>query len=755
MVFDGTVEDGREVVNFMQAIIAMLEGEVAVEFPAAQRRDGAGTLTGVRAALDILLRDPGVDVVLAMDPVASHDLAHRTHLPKPAIALQVVDMDLQGLPYQQGTSGISNLTYVVAPGYFFDALSGLHALVPFKRLAMFVDSRLLDLLPELPERAERQAALLGVAIDVLPLASDTTATLAALPETADAVLLAPARLPRPFLSGLAEGIRARHLPGFTLNGRKDVAAGLMAGFTSDSLASKTPRVASVLRRIAAGENAGTLPVTHTGPWRPTVNLTTIVEVGTWPDREALAAAERLNDPSERGRHLTLAGAVEQAVTANLALRAGLSTLNAGAARVEEVRAPLHPQLTTGGRGVVIDSDRAEAAAGLQPEVSVQGVTTLSQILYDEQARAELDQEKDLHRGRHASYDTLRLDIATEAATRYLEVLRAETVVAVREQDLERSLRHRSLATERQATGLAEGSETFRWERETATSQTRLEEARSRAKQARIELVRVLHAPLEEPFTTVESGLDDPALLVSDPRFLRFLDTERGFETFRDFMIIEGVARTPELRRLEADVQAARRAVRAAERAFFLPTVEMDGNLVGTGARSGAGTQPLAQDDWDWTVQVAARFPILTGGERTATLRRAREELKARELLRDAGEEAVEARIRAATHQAGFSLAAIPLSRKAAQAARLALERTDDDYERGDARLVDLVDAQNATLTSELEAAQAVYASLIDLLQLQRAAGQSDFFLSQNQREGWFQRLETFFSDEGVSPPPAP
>jgi len=85
---------------------------------------------------------------------------------------------------------------------------------------------------------------------------------------------------------------------------------------------------------------------------------------------------------------------------------------------------------------------------------------------------------------------------------------------------------------------------------------------------------------------------------------------------------------------------------------------------------------------------------------------------------------------------------------AADAAHRNLELVSDSYERGVVSILDLLDAQNAALVSDQVAANSVFDFLIDLMEVQRAAVNFDFFLSAADRAAWFERLERFFADSG-------
>ncbi|MEQ8659250.1 MAG: hypothetical protein RLW62_00385, partial [Gammaproteobacteria bacterium] len=73
----------------------LLEGEHTVRFPAALQRDGDWAVARIAHALDALLADPRVDVVLTSGLIATHLAAHRDVLPKPVIGMVVADPVLQ------------------------------------------------------------------------------------------------------------------------------------------------------------------------------------------------------------------------------------------------------------------------------------------------------------------------------------------------------------------------------------------------------------------------------------------------------------------------------------------------------------------------------------------------------------------------------------------------------------------------------------------------------------------------------------
>jgi hypothetical protein len=59
---------------------------------------------------------------------------------------------------------------------------------------------------------------------------------------------------------------------------------------------------------------------------------------------------------------------------------------------------------------------------------------------------------------------------------------------------------------------------------------------------------------------------------------------------------------------------------------------------------------------------------------------------------------------------------------------------------------DLLDAQNSAVRSELNAANAVYDFLLDLVEVQRAAGRLEWFRSEEDRNAWIGRIRAYFEE---------
>ncbi|MFI5323819.1 MAG: TolC family protein, partial [Thermodesulfobacteriota bacterium] len=152
------------------------------------------------------------------------------------------------------------------------------------------------------------------------------------------------------------------------------------------------------------------------------------------------------------------------------------------------------------------------------------------------------------------------------------------------------------------------------------------------------------------------------------------------------------------------------------------------------------------DNTEWTVQIQALFPLFSGGAKIADYKKARSELSRLNYEKDSTTEKVEEQIRMALNNSGASYPSIGFALNAAEAAHKNLDLVTDTYSRGVASIIDLLDAQNAALSADLNAANSVYNFLIDLMNVQRASGKFEFFTSPKEREEWFRMLSEYYNE---------
>lgn len=766
----GTVLDGGDAadVEFRAAVQEeaerLLGTRFAVSFPEEKQLVGDRSAEAARRNLDALLADPEIDAVLALGLASSAYAGRQPVLAKPVVAALVGVPEIQGIPVavrerplagrsgveRVRVSGVPNLSYVTHSQDLVREVEAFREIAPFSELALLLLETIEDEFPAVREIVARELEPVGVGAAVVPVGASVEQALARLPDEAEAVMLTGMpQLDDSEFRDLVGALHERGLPTWSLEGQGDVRRGVLASLNVERNALfLVRRIALNLFDILRGEEAAEIPVDFVTDEQITINLASARAVGISPTFRLLTEAELVDDTGPRTiRRVSLADVVREAESVNLDLAAAERMVAAGLEQVREARSSLLPQASVSGRGTFIDEDRASVFQGAR---QVLGGVGVRQTLYSERARSGYDIERQSQIMREEERFRTRLDIVADAARQYLEVLRAKTVEDIQKTNLALTRSNLALAEARVEIGAAGRGEALRWRSQLAQNRRSVLAAAARRSQAEIAVNRLLDRPLEEPFDTVEAGLDDPELTVNFEVLGPFIERPSAFERLREFMTEEALSASPELRRLDAAILVQERLLLANRRAFFLPTVNLDAQL--QTVRNGGDSQPApaaaGPDEVNWTVAVEASLPLFQGGALRARRTRAEIELEQFTIDREAVRAIIEQRIRSALYGAQASFAGIELAREAAEAARENLELVRDAYLTGVEGIVRLLDAQTQALSAELEASDAVFGHLGDLMEVQRAAGRFDYFRQPGERADWIRRLEAFMEENG-------
>lgn len=759
IVYDGNSElfpEARDIL--LEEIRSMTRGIHTVSFPADAQISGNWDAVQINGALDRLLASKTVDMVLTLGEVATHEVCRRRSFSKPVFASYVVDAKLQGIPNKKGTSGIRNLNYINTFSDHERALLQFRSITPFHHIAVLVDDFLLQSIPQINTIARRLAHEFTIDVDMVRVSDSGEEALARIAEGSDAVFLAlMPRLSSNEFQTLVDGLIDRRLPSFSFRGRSDVEKGVLAGIVpEDSLLHLARSVAINVQETLDGADPGDLPTAFSIGEKFTINMATARAIHVYPGWDLLTEADLINDEAgDTGRRLNINQAMQEALAANLDLAVANRSVEAGMARVREARSPLLPQVDVSTQASIIDDDRARASFGILPERLWTGSLSATQLIYSDKAWAGYSIEQYRQASREQGRDAVRLDILQAAASAYLNVLRARNIERIQKQNLKLTRENLERARIRVDIGVAGPEEVYRWESQIAGSRSNVLKAQSVSLDTISAMNNILNRPMRESFTPEEADYREPMNIVPDRRLTNYMDNPMELAILQDFLVSEGLEASPELQQFEAAMAAQERSITLARREFWVPTISLFGDVTetlseggeGSGSTSIAGLDLPEKDDTDWTAGVQATLPLFAGGGRSATLKRAREELSQLRDERDNTANRIEARILNAVHLIRASYPGIRLSTDAANAARRNLSLVGDAYVRGIKSIIDLIDAQNQSLVADQQAANAVYDFLIDLMAVQRSAGSFFLFAPEEERDEWIHRLNQYMMDE--------
>jgi outer membrane protein TolC/ABC-type uncharacterized transport system substrate-binding protein len=768
VLLDGESERTMTLLELLKTeITALTRNEFDLRMPENKIVTGDWTRAGVEIGMGQLLSDREVDIVLAIGAISADVASGRGVFPKPVIAPLAIDAEVQEFPFEGATggSGVHNFTYanILAPTYRdIQTFLEIHQ---FSKLAVIIQPALAEAMPTLPEIALARLAELNVEVIQVTARETPAATVAAIPDDAEAVYVLPLmRFGVGDIEVLAEGLKERRLPSFSMFGVLEVERGLLAGMrTRDFWPRLARRVALNVQRVLLGEDPGDIPVSFAENPRLVINMRTARSVGVFPTWLAMSGADLLHEEETEGVGvMRLTEAVEVAERASLGLAAFDRQVAAGRQTVEEAKGGVRPQVLVSASGILIDEDRAAASFGLQAERSFAASLGLDQVIYSEPVFANITIQKRLQENLEVQQEILRLDVVQEAATAFLIVLRAQGLYEIQKENLRVSRRNLELAQIRQRIGSAGISEVYRWQSAIATSEQATVIGRENLNVAKVNLNRVLNRAQTTKFVPENVNHLSPIFMSGDLRTWRYIYSPRGYEIFIEFMVELGLKNSVELQALDAAIAAARRAASAARRQLYIPDFFLSAEIQRFLSRSGAGTGdvdiPLPVeipqvDDTNWSVGVFGALPLYAGGSNRAVQRRSQEELYQLQIERKAVSDRVEQRIRSALLLGGASFYSIELAQAAADAALASLDLVTESYVSGAVTIVELLDAQAAALRASENASNAVYDFLIDFMEVERSISEFSFFRTDEERDEFYRQVHEYLTARGVQPLP--
>ncbi|MEO1087581.1 MAG: TolC family protein, partial [Acidobacteriota bacterium] len=436
----------------------LTRGEVELEFVLFA---GDWTREGLEGAVERAWADPAIDMVLVTGLVANQVLGTYDHYPKPTFLPLVADAELFGLPRSGIGSGRENLFYLSDEISFPVDLANLLEVTPINKLALLVDQVLFDVVTRIRTEARVLAAAADVELIVVPYSDPDGDLLALIPEGVYAVMIdGLARVDEEAVELLLDGLIELRLPSFAMMGPELVERGLLLSNTQDSEFQRIARRnALAMQAVMLGEPAADQPVEFNAKRRLLFNLETAQEIDIWPSYRLLVEAKLIGGDIGRGApKMNLAEAAREALRANLSLLTEAFGVDAGAEDIRTARAAFLPQIAADVTGARLNSDSVAVASGGAAESSLSAGVTVSQLVFSENARANLSIQRSLQESRVAELDAFRLDTVQAATLAFLEVLRAETQFRIQRDNLDRTQTNLELARGRVQVGSANAAD---------------------------------------------------------------------------------------------------------------------------------------------------------------------------------------------------------------------------------------------------------------------------------------------------------
>ncbi len=660
----------------------------------------------------------------------------------------------------------ANLNYVALPDTTADEIVRFREVFPFDKIALLANAAIVEAIPDLEMRTELALAGLGIEFDYVPVAFEAEPVQAAIPEGTQAVFMYPQiQLSPPERISTDRGDQRARTLELHLSGR-----GLCRGRDSwhpwraaDFFPRVARRIAINTQRILLGEDAGSIPVEISLKEELTINMKTARALGVSPTYEALLEARVLHPEAEGVVQAhTLTEVVKDAVRVNLDLLARERRVIAGEQDVERAGSVFFPQIDLGALGLVIDEDRAVCQLWLTGRAIGHRSARVSPSCSSRTTPWPTSRSRPACRKGGCRITKLCGSTLRSRPGSPISICcgpRASAGSAAKQRGSDPFEQGVGRGSTEDRGGQSGGSLPVA---EPAGSRPQGPGGGRRQRPGRRDRGEQYSRPAPRtsasaPRRSIWKSRGELPATRGLPDSSRH---RRASRPFQDFMVFEGVADAPELKILRSQIEVQERLLLNSKRAYWAPLIAAEATVDEILSKSGAGAEAPelpggalfpTPDDTLWSVGLNATLPLFTGGARKADRLQAELELARFQLAFDSTAFRVEQRIRSAMELARASRTGIGLSQQAADAAGKNLDLVTEAYARGAVSIIDLLDAQNAALNAAEQAANAVYDFLIDLLEVERAANRIELLGTPETAAAFFNRLEKYFLDRGITP----
>ena len=692
----------------------------------------------MKPALQAALDDPEVDYVFTAG-LLNLQAAVEMELTKPVISGFVQRLDFfKVADIRADRSQLPNLSFMLIANRAEADVRELLELVPSDRIHVLIDEVYLEQLSVLQGEIEKLNSATTAELVVVATSTDVDATLAGLGEEVTAVLLTrQPRLSRDQLEQLIQGLNARRIPTFSLEGHGEVELGALAGRTPELTTGAARRVAVNISELMRGADVTDLPILVSADPRLLMNAETAAQIGYRPSVATLALATWVNERAlaPTKEPLTFSQVLQYAEQGNLRLAISAQDIVTAEKERDLALSPILPQIGAIGE---INGLSQNFLEGIVPDrVALAGVRA-NQMLYDDATISDYRSSGRLLESTEQIYEATRLDAFQQAGAAYLRYALSLILYQIDVSNLRVTQENLELAKFRAEVGYSGRDEVYRWEAEVAKRQSRLFASLAAAETLRIRLNQILALGQDRRWQPQE--VDEPEdqfpffAEILAPLFANAAELER----FRALAVVFARENDPELLAIQKQVEAQDIQVGQRKRRWYLPSFS-----AGFFWDYQIDRRPQLEDiDQNlWGFNFTATYPLFQGASRAFEVGRTSSQLQ--RLFREERltGDLVERQTRTALRQLESSYPAITFNRRQAEAARRNFELVQDKYAQGLVNVTDLLEAQNESFIAAQGAAAAVYAFLLDLVDFQRSVAWFEDDRTPEEREGIRQRID--------------
>lgn len=698
-----------------EEILQILSEEYQVEFSEFK----ADNLAVQNIVIDKLLSNQEIDIIIPAGILSSYTVINRDNLTKPVLAPFLIDSQI--LSIKENKSGIKNLNFITSSSIVERDIKVFKELIDFNKVTFIISRNFTQGVINLPKLLKVDGEKNNVEVDYI-YADNSKEDIIRELDKVEVAYLSPL-VTASKRSILLDELNKRKIPTFTLADMIND-EGILAGYSHNKAINVRARATALnLELILAGKEAGNLPVyIDKSDEELVINMKVAKEIGVLPNWNLLKSAKLINQDDLGKERLTLKESLNIAINNNLDLEAKIKDLDIAEDNLKQAQNKKRPNLDLNTTYTQVDETRA--AKGMASEQKLTGGIKLQQVLFSEDANANIEIKEKLYKQQKLQLKQEKLDLVLETIKSYINTLKARADIRLQEENVKLTKDNLNIARTKHEIGATGPADIYRWESQQSVELSRLSETESQLKMVKDNLKRTLNLPL-----TADIRLEEVSTADISQKLVDKFDVKNPWELedISSRLIKESIKNSPEIAGLDYLIEVKEREYLMKKRKFYLPQVglsaQYDTYLEEWGIDGPAGVDAHGEDEW--SIGIQASFPLYDGGDKQVELAKVEKEIEQLKKKKESLLKKVEQNLRNKVIAANTEYRKNKYSQEAVNTAYKSLELVRDAYSKGLVSISELLDAQSAVITAKRQEFLTNYNYLIAVAEVQRALGNFD------------------------------
>lgn len=696
-----------------------------------------------------------VDLILLIGAVSIRGALDRGVFEKPTIGLGVFDTDIQQIPYEEpGISGMPNFSYVLTARDLETEISKFREIVPFDSLTVIFDSRSDAAFNEVAsiQKFAKIQEKLGIRMQGFELGEDIEVSLDQMPRITEAVFLViPYERSAYEIKQIADILIDQKIPTFSLN-RQDLDQGIMSSYsTANGFPQIMRKIAVMADGVMNGELLETMPVSLNVREEIFLNMVVARKIGFNPSFNLLFTANLIGDEADLDLPTySIQQVIEKGLAENLQIKINAQEIDLVEQDIKTAKSQFLPTVTASATGVQVDSKSTSPITG-NAETTLSGAGTVEQLVFSEQAIANIKIQQYLQDAQKHATQQVVIDLILDVFNAYFSILQLKANLNIQEENLSSSQKNLELAKLRSRLGYSSNADVYRWESEVANAKQALIEANANLILAKVQMNRLLNNTLEEDYDIVDITIEDDFFRIGNLDLIgNYVTGPAELKILTLFMIDEAKINFPTKQQLMANLDALNRQELMNKRLFYTPNVAVQGQVNNIWYRGGNGSVPaegITFNNLPWNLGLSLSYPLFDGTRRQINLQTTHiQQEQLNNQITDL-DQSLSLAVRSKILDMLTSRTNIAFSKTASENASKNFDLVQGAYTQGSATIIQLLDAQNASLQSKLAYALSIYEYLQAYIGLENAVGSYSLLATEEENLDFERRFSEFINNK--------